>query len=51
MKRFVSATACLIHNNYQSESMVGECCRHLPYIEPATKFAQTPSKVVGERIC
>ena len=44
MKRFVSVTACLIHNNYQSESMVGECCRHLPYIEPTAKFTQTPSK-------
>ena len=32
MKRFVSVTACLIHNNYQSESMVGECCQHLPLL-------------------
>ena len=50
MKRFVSVTACLIHNNYQSESMVGECCQHLPFIELTAKFTQTPSKVVGERI-
>ena len=39
-KRFVSVTACLIHNNYQSESMVGECCRHLPYIEQAANHIQ-----------
>ena len=45
MKRFVSVTAWLIHNNYQSESMVGECCRHLPYIEPAAKF--TPNPIQG----
>ena len=42
MKRFVSVTACLIHNNYQSESMVGKCCRHLPYIKPAAKFTANP---------
>ena len=42
MKRFVSVTAWLIHNNYQSESMVGKCCWHLPYIEPAAKFTANP---------
>ena len=42
MKSFVPVTACLIHNNYQSKSMVGECCRHLPYIEPAAKFTANP---------
>ena len=39
MKRFVSVTACLIHNNYESESMVGECCQHLPFIEPTEIYA------------
>ena len=40
MKRFVPVI--LIHDNYQSESMVGECCRHLPYIEPEAKFYRKP---------
>ena len=42
MKRLVSVTGCLIHNNYQSESMLGEFCRHLPYIELAAKFTANP---------
>ena len=42
MKRFVFVTACLIQTNYQSESMVGKCCRDLTYIEPAAKFTTNP---------
>ena len=38
MKRFVSVTAWLIHNNYQSAN-------------GGQNLRQTPSKVVGERIC
>ena len=52
MKRFVSVTACLIHNNYQSEQGILALYIGIgPILSQQQNLPQTPSKAVGERIC